>query len=64
MSMTIKFCEDRATEAATAAAGAALDNVRNTALRSEAAWLAMASRLRMVETQREKHRTDRLADAV
>lgn len=64
MSMTIQFCEDRATEAASAAAGAKLDNVRNTALRSEAAWLAMASRLRMVETQREKHRMDRLANPV
>jgi len=44
MSLTIEFCEARAKEAGNEAQGASLDNVRERALRSQAAWQAMADR--------------------
>lgn len=44
MSLTIEFCEARAREAGTEADSASLDNVRDRALRSQAAWQAMADR--------------------
>jgi hypothetical protein len=53
MSQTHEFYTARAEEAAAEAQNAALDNVRERALRSEAAWRQMADRLIQVETQRE-----------
>ena len=44
MTLTIEFCEARAKEAGDEADGASLDNVRERALRSQAAWQAMADR--------------------
>lgn len=44
MTLTIAFCEARAREAEAEAAHATLDNVRERALRSQAAWQAMADR--------------------
>lgn len=44
MSLTIEFCEARAREAGDEADRASLDNVRERALRSQAAWQAMATR--------------------
>lgn len=44
MTLTIDFCEARAKEAGTEADCAQLDNVRERALRSQAAWQAMADR--------------------
>ena len=44
MSLTIEFCEARAREAGNEADRAVLDNVRERALRSQAAWQAMANR--------------------
>jgi hypothetical protein len=44
MTLTIDFCEARAKEAGNEADCAQLDNVRERALRSQAAWQAMADR--------------------
>lgn len=44
MTLTIEFCEARAKEAGNEAEGASLENVRERALRSQAAWQAMADR--------------------
>jgi hypothetical protein len=44
MTLTVEFCEARAKEAADEATCASLDNVRERALRSQAAWQAMADR--------------------
>ena len=44
MSITYEFATERADEAARQALTAELDNVRQRALRSEAAWEALASR--------------------
>jgi hypothetical protein len=44
MTLTIEFCEARAKEAGDEADKASLDNVRDRALRSQAAWHAMATR--------------------
>ncbi len=46
MSITYEFATERAEEAARTAASAQLENVRERALRSEAAWRAMASQAR------------------
>ena len=53
MALTFEFCEARALEAATAAEDAKLDNVRDRALRSEAAWKQMAERIKAVHAQRK-----------
>lgn len=53
MSMTLEYCETRALEAAAAAAEAGLDNVRERALRSEAAWRAMADQIKSVDAGRK-----------
>ena len=45
MTLTFEFCDARAKEAAAAAEEATLDNVRDRALRSEAAWREMADRV-------------------
>lgn len=57
MSQSVEFYTQRAEEAAAEARAANLDNVRERALRSEAAWRQMAERLLRVEEQR------RIADA-
>ena len=44
MTLTVDFCEARAREAGDEAEGASLKNVRERALRSQAAWQAMADR--------------------
>ncbi len=44
MTLTIEFCEARAKEAGDEAERASLENVRVRALRSQAAWQAMADR--------------------
>jgi hypothetical protein len=52
MSQSFEFYTQRADEAAAEARLAQLDNVRDRALRSEAAWRQMAERLLRVEEQR------------
>jgi hypothetical protein len=65
MSLTTEFCEARAKEAGNEADRASLDNVRERALRSQAAWQAMADRandvakaraLKEAETQQLRER--------
>jgi len=48
MNPTFEFCDARAREAADMARAAQLDNVRDQALRSEAAWRIMADKQRAV----------------
>ena len=62
MSMSYDFCTSRAQEAATAAEQATLDNVRERALRSEAAWTAMANREQALQRAREKARNEKDAE--
>jgi len=54
MSISFEFATERADEAAHAAESAELDNVRDRALRSEAAWRDMADRARKTEESRAK----------
>lgn len=63
MALSYEFLIERAEQAASEAAGALLDNVRDRALRSEKAWRAMAEQLRQVTEGRELARLERLADA-
>ena len=67
MSVTREFYLTRADECAAEAAAAPLENVRERALRSEAAWRAMAQRMQRVEAQRviaEATRQERIAGEV
>lgn len=50
----IEFYEERAEEAANEARNASLENVRQRALRSEAAWREMANRAIAVEDERAR----------
>ena len=59
MSQNYQFPIARANEAAVEAAQATLDNVRQRALRSEAAWHEMADRTLKMEKEREKARAER-----
>ena len=59
MTQTYEFQLARANEAAAEAEGALLDNVRQRALRSEAAWREMAKRTLKMEHEREKVRAAR-----
>lgn len=59
MTLTYNFLMARASECAAQAESASLDNVKATALRSEAAWREMAERTRKTEQQREKARVER-----
>ncbi|KPF89949.1 hypothetical protein [Novosphingobium sp. AAP93] len=61
MALSYEFLIERAEQAASEAAGALLDNVRDRALRSEKAWRAMAEQLRQVTEGRELARLERLA---
>jgi hypothetical protein len=54
MSISYDFATERAQEAARDAEAAQLDNVRDRALRSEAAWRDMADRARKSEESRAK----------
>jgi hypothetical protein len=58
MALSYEFLLARANEAATEAANARLDNVRNRALRSEAAWRDMAAR----ELRIQQDRADRIVE--
>ncbi len=64
MAQTIAFYEERAEEAAQEARKATLQNVRERALRSEAAWRDMAERAIQVEKGREDKRKLREDEAV
>lgn len=59
MAFTLDFCEARAREAAEAASNAALSNVRDRELRSEAAWRAMADQMLQVEKKRQQREAER-----
>ena len=54
MSISYEFATERAEEAARQAESAELHNVRDRALRSEAAWRDMADRARKTEESRAK----------
>lgn len=54
MSFSYEFATERAEEAARSAEIAELDNVRDRALRSEAAWRDMADRARKTEESRAR----------
>ena len=54
MTISFEFANERAEEAAQAAESAQLDNVRERALRSEAAWRDMAERARKTAVSRAK----------
>ena len=53
MSQTFEFYHARAEESAAEASAAKLDNVRDRALRSQAAWQSMADRAKMIEQERQ-----------
>jgi len=59
MALTYDFLMARAAECAVKADAASLDNVKEMALRSKAAWLEMAERTRKMEQEREKARLAR-----
>jgi hypothetical protein len=50
----------RAEQARTAAAEATLDNVRESCLRSEAAWMEMANRLMRLDAMQKRNLADKL----
>jgi hypothetical protein len=52
MSQTFEFYDERAKTAAAEAEAAMLDNVRDRALRSEAAWRQLANRAQKTERDR------------
>ena len=60
---SFEFCTARADEAAEEASGAALDNVRDRALRSEATWRGLAEHARGVAEEREKVRLGKAREA-
>ncbi len=61
MALSYEFLIERAEQAAGEAAASRLDNVRDRALRSEAAWRAMAQQVREVADNRELAKQERLA---
>lgn len=63
MILSLEFCERRAGDAADAASHATLDNVRDRELRSEAAWLALASKVKTVKDGRKAIEEFRALDA-
>ena len=52
----------RAAQAREAAATATLDNVRESCLRSEAAWMAMANRLISLDAMQKRNLADKLRE--
>lgn len=63
MILSQEFCERRANEAASAAAGAMLGNVRERELRNEAAWLALANQVKAVKDGRKAIEQARAVEA-
>jgi len=64
MSISYQFANERAEASARDAKAAALDNVRDRALRSEAAWRAMADQaLKTEEGRRQREAQTELARA-
>ena len=61
MAQTYEFLIARADEAAAEAEGAVLENLRERALRSEAAWRDMAARTLRVDQNREARERERCA---
>lgn len=61
MALSYEFLVARAEQAAHEAASALLENVRERALRSEAAWRTMADRVLEVALNRELAQQERLA---
>jgi hypothetical protein len=59
MAQSYEFLIARADQAAQEAEDAKLDNVRQRALRSEAAWREMADRARKIERDRETAKRER-----
>ena len=59
MALTFDFYTARADEAAREASAASLSNVRDRALRSEAAWRDMADRAAQTERDREVAKLER-----
>lgn len=59
MTLSYEFLVARADEAASEAERASLDNVKQRALRSEAAWRDMAERALKMTREREKVRLER-----
>lgn len=57
MSVTTDFYRDRARQAHADAEGATLDNVRDRALRAEAAWAAIAERAERTQKLRTARET-------
>ncbi|MCB2074481.1 MAG: hypothetical protein H6917_05535 [Novosphingobium sp.] len=58
---TVEFCEARAEEAASEARSTQLENVRQRALRSEAAWRAFGSRLALARRNRAALDSERVS---
>jgi hypothetical protein len=63
MAQTYEFLIARADEAAAEAKNAGLENLRQRALRSEAAWREMAARTLRVDQNREARERERVANA-
>lgn len=59
MSITYEFATERADEAARQAQAALLDNVRDRALRSEAAWRSMADQAFKTTEARRKREAEK-----
>ncbi len=62
MHLSFDFCDARAREAPATAASATLDNIRERALRSEAAWRQLANTQQAIVTEREKRDREREAE--
>jgi hypothetical protein len=60
MAATTQFYLDQAAQCARDASAAALSNQRDTLLRAEAAWLAMAARTSKVATERDRREAAKL----
>ena len=61
MALSYEFLVQRAEQAAQEAAGSKLDNVKERALRSEAAWRTMADQVLEVARNRELAQQEKLA---
>ena len=63
MSATVDFYLSRAAESADAARETTLENVRQRSLRAEAAWLAMANRLILIEDKKKQDANAKAGDS-
>ncbi|HTN15234.1 MAG TPA: hypothetical protein VL094_10555 [Sphingomonadaceae bacterium] len=59
MHLSFDFCDTRAREAGAKADAALLDNIRDQARRSEAAWRQLADTQQAIVTEREKRDRER-----